>query len=32
MKAYASQGYDLVALPLAPVDERMRFVLDRMGA
>jgi len=26
------RGYELVALPLAPVDERVRFVLATIGA
>ena len=28
---YAELGYELTPLPLAPVQERMRFVLDRVG-
>jgi predicted ATPase len=31
-KAYISQGYDLVSLPLASVQERVRFVLDSISA
>jgi predicted ATPase len=30
--AYSSCGYDLVVLPLASVDERVRFVLANIGA
>lgn len=30
-EAYAELGYDLVPLPLAPVEERVRFVLDAAG-
>lgn len=30
--AYSSCGYELVPLPLASVDERVRFVLDNIGA
>jgi predicted ATPase len=30
--AYTDCGYELMSLPLAPVDERVRFVLDEMGA
>jgi predicted ATPase len=30
--AYCSCGYDLVSLPLVPVEERVRFVLDGIGA
>ncbi|MBZ9732496.1 AAA family ATPase [Mesorhizobium sp. CA9] len=29
---YAELGYDLVPLPLAPVDERVRFVLDQTAS
>ncbi|RWM11686.1 MAG: ATPase [Mesorhizobium sp.] len=29
--AYAELGYELVSLPLAPVEERVRFVLDAAG-
>lgn len=29
--AYSSCGYELVALPLASVDERLRFVLATIG-
>jgi predicted ATPase len=29
---YSSLGYELVSLPLAPVDERVRFVLAETGA
>lgn len=32
VKAYASQGYELVRLPLVPVEERVRFVLATIGA
>jgi len=28
---YAELGYELVPLPLAPVEERVRFVLDQAG-
>lgn len=31
-ETYADLGYTLVDLPLAPVEARMRFVLDRIGA
>ncbi len=30
--AYSSCGYDLVSLPLVAVEERVRFVLDAIGA
>jgi predicted ATPase len=30
--AYSNCGYELVALPLASVEERARFVLDTIGA
>lgn len=30
--AYSNCGYDLVSLPLVSVEERMRFVLDDIGA
>ena len=30
--AYSSCGYELVPLPLASVDERLRFVLADIGA
>ena len=30
--AYAACGYELVALPLVSVDERVRFVLATIGA
>lgn len=30
--AYSSCGYELVSLPLVSVEERMRFVLDMIGA
>jgi len=32
VKAYTSQGYELVSLPLVPVEARVRFVLDTIGA
>lgn len=32
VQAYANQGYELVRLPLAPVEERRRFVLDAVGS
>lgn len=32
MKAYTSQGYDLVSLPLVSVEERVRFILAEIGA
>jgi predicted ATPase len=31
VKAYASQGYELVSLPLVPIEDRLRFVLDAIG-
>jgi len=31
VEAYSDYGYDLVALPLAPVEERVRFILDRLA-
>jgi predicted ATPase len=27
---YTDQGYELVTLPLAPVEDRVQFVLDRI--
>jgi predicted ATPase len=30
--AYSNGGYELVSLPLASVEERVRFVLDDIGA
>jgi predicted ATPase len=30
--AYSNCGYELVALPLVPVEERVRFVLATIGA
>jgi predicted ATPase len=30
--AYATCGYELVSLPLVSVEERVRFVLDTIGA
>lgn len=30
IETYASYGYDLVELPLTPVEERARFVMDRL--
>jgi predicted ATPase len=30
--AYSSRGYELVSLPLVSVEERVRFVLDHIGA
>ena len=30
--AYSSCGYELAALPLVPVEERVRFVLATIGA
>jgi predicted ATPase len=30
--AYSNCGYDLVALPLVPIEERVRFVLAMIGA
>ncbi len=32
VEAYSSCGYELVTLPLASVDERVRFVLANIGA
>lgn len=32
VQAYADQGYELVSLPLVPVEERVRFVLDTIGS
>lgn len=32
VETYAAYGYELVTLPRAPVVERVRFVLDRLGA
>jgi predicted ATPase len=31
VKVYTSQGYELISLPLAPVEQRVRFVLDTIG-
>jgi predicted ATPase len=32
VEAYSAAGYELIELPKAPVEERVRFVLDRIGA
>lgn len=32
VRIYAGLGYELVLLPLAPVGERVRFVMNRLGA
>lgn len=32
VEAYSAEGYELVALPLASVEERVRFVLGHVGA
>lgn len=32
MQVYAAHGYDLIELPRIPVEERVRFVLERTGA
>ena len=31
-QAYSAQGYDLVPLPLAPIEQRVAFILDRIAA
>ncbi|WP_119458399.1 AAA family ATPase [Rhodospirillaceae bacterium SYSU D60014] len=32
VETYSGYGYELVALPLAPVAERVGFILDRLGS